>query len=95
MKRDQQRDDGAVAVAEQMCGPGRRVRRPLRGFSIDVLAAYRPTGKGRVERQVLIVREHVLAGRTFASLAELDEAFTRWVPIRRGRSTCAGRAAIR
>jgi len=26
------------------------------GFSIDVLAAYRPTGKGRVERQVLIAR---------------------------------------
>ncbi len=30
------------------------------GFVIDPLAAYRPTGKGRVERQVLIVREHVL-----------------------------------
>jgi hypothetical protein len=26
------------------------------------LAAYRPTGKGRVERQVTIVRDHVLAG---------------------------------
>jgi hypothetical protein len=26
------------------------------GFTIDVLAAYRPTGKGRVERQVNIVR---------------------------------------
>ena len=34
------------------------------GFVIDVLAAYRPTGKGRVERQVAIVRDHVLAGRT-------------------------------
>src|SRR4051794_17390364 len=30
------------------------------GFTIDVLAAYRPTGKGRVERQVLIVGDHVL-----------------------------------
>ena len=29
------------------------------GFTIDVLAAYRPTGKGRVERQVNIVRDHV------------------------------------
>src|SRR5215213_3988521 len=29
------------------------------GFAIDVLAAYRPTGKGRVERQVNIVRNHV------------------------------------
>ena len=55
------------------------------GFTIDVLAAYRPTGKGRVERQVLIAREHVLAGRTFTSLAELDAAFARWVPIRRGQ----------
>jgi transposase len=55
------------------------------GFSIDVLAAYRPTGKGRVERQVLIVREHVLAGRQFTSLAELDGAFSRWVPVRRGQ----------
>lgn len=54
-------------------------------FDIDVLAAYRPTGKGRVERQVAIVRDHVLAGRGFASLAELDAAFAAWVPIRRSR----------
>lgn len=44
-------------------------------FDIDVLAAYRPTGKGRVERQVTIARDHVLAGRGFASLADLDAAF--------------------
>jgi transposase len=55
------------------------------GFEIDVLAAYRPTGKGRVERQVLIAREHVLAGREFTSLVELDAAFERWVPIRRAQ----------
>jgi len=55
------------------------------GFVIDVLAANRPTGKGRVERQVAIVRDHVLAGRTFASLAELNGAFAEWVPIRRGQ----------
>ncbi|MGI8524040.1 MAG: IS21 family transposase [Nocardioides sp.] len=55
------------------------------GFTIDPLAAYRPTGKGRVERQVLIVREHVLAGRSFASLAELDDTFTGWLPIRRAQ----------
>ena len=55
------------------------------GFVIDVLAAYRPTGKGRVERQVAIVRDHVLAGRRFASLAELDGAFNQWVPIRRAQ----------
>ena len=47
------------------------------GFSIDVLAAYRPTGKGRVERQVAIVRDHVVAGRTFDSIADLDGAFAR------------------
>jgi transposase len=55
------------------------------GFVIDVLAAYRPTGKGRVERQVAIVRDHVLAGRVFTSLADLDGAFNQWVPIRRAQ----------
>jgi hypothetical protein len=55
------------------------------GFAIDVLAARRPQGKGRVERQVLIVREHVLAGRQFTSLDDLDQAFADWVPIRRGQ----------
>ena len=55
------------------------------GFDIDVLAARRPTGKGRVERQVLIVRDHVLAGRDFSSIGELDAAFARWLPIRRAQ----------
>jgi len=55
------------------------------GFTIDVLAAYRPTGKGRVERQVTIVRDHVIAGRRFDSIAELDGAFAAWLPIRRGQ----------
>lgn len=55
-------------------------------FDIDVLAAYRPTGKGRVERQVLIVRDHVLAGRAFSSIEELDAAFMAWVPQRRART---------
>nr|WP_167534912.1 IS21 family transposase [Streptomyces galilaeus] len=54
-------------------------------FDIDVLAAYRPTGKGRVERQVLIVRDHVLSGRAFSSLEEMDAAFTAWVPQRRAQ----------
>lgn len=54
-------------------------------FDIDVLAAYRPTGKGRVERQVLIVRDHVLAGRGFCSIEEMDAAFNAWVPLRRAR----------
>jgi transposase len=55
------------------------------GLSIDVLAARRPTGKGRVERQVGIVRDHVLAGRDFDSLAEMDSAFAGWLPIRRAQ----------
>ena len=55
------------------------------GFTIDPLAAYRPTGKGRVERQVLIVREHVLAGRSFDSLAKLDGTFAQWLLIRRAQ----------
>ncbi|MFD7533532.1 DUF6924 domain-containing protein [Streptomyces sp. NPDC059849] len=50
-----------------------------------VLAAYRPQGKGRVERQVLIVRDHVLAGRAFSSVEEMDAAFAAWVPQRRAQ----------
>src|SRR4051794_2340980 len=55
------------------------------GFTIDVLAAYRATGKGRVERQVDIGREHVLVGRSFDSLAQMDAAFAAWAPIRHGQ----------
>jgi len=51
-----------------------------------VLAAYRPTGKGRVERQVAIVGDHVLTGRRFTTLAEADAAFTGWLPIRRAQT---------
>jgi transposase len=54
-------------------------------FDIDVLAAYRPQGKGRVERQVLIVRDHVLSGRAFSSIEEMDAAFAAWVPRRRNQ----------
>lgn len=55
------------------------------GFAIDVLAAYRPTGKGRVERQVAIVRDHVVTGRSFDSIVEMDGAFEAWLPIRRAQ----------
>lgn len=55
------------------------------GFVIDVLAAHRPTGKGRVERQVDIVRDHVVAGRGFDGIDELDAAFAEWLPIRRAQ----------
>jgi hypothetical protein len=85
--------DRTKTVVKRHVAPGRAV--PLHpqaaafadhyGFGIDVLAAYRATGKGRVERQVDIGREHVLAGRRFDSLAEMDAAFTAWVPIRHGQ----------
>jgi hypothetical protein len=38
-----------------------------------------------VERQVDIVRAHVLAGRRFASVGEMDRAFTAWLPLRRAQ----------
>jgi transposase len=55
-------------------------------FAIWLAAPYRAQTKGRVERQVEIVRSHVLAGRSFASLAELDAAFAAWLPIRRAQT---------
>jgi len=85
--------DRAKTVVKRHVAPGLAV--PLHpeavafaghyGFTIDVLAAYRPTGKGRVERQVNIGRDHVLAGRDFDSLAAMDAAFAAWVPIRRAQ----------
>src|SRR6266508_2538278 len=54
-------------------------------FAIWLAAPYRAQTKGRVERQVEIVRSHVLAGRSFASLGELDAAFATWLPIRRAQ----------
>jgi transposase len=85
--------DRTKTVVKRHVAPGRAV--PIHpeaaafaahyGFTIDVLAAYRPTGKGRVERQVLIVREHVLAGRRFDSLTEMGAAFALWLPIRRAQ----------
>jgi transposase len=55
------------------------------GFAIHVAAAYRPQAKGRVERQVLIVREHVMMGRVFESLGEMDAAFLDWLLTRRAQ----------
>jgi transposase len=55
------------------------------GFAVWLAAAYRPQAKGRVERQVEIVRSHVLEGRSFDSLAEMDAAFAAWLPHRRAQ----------
>ncbi len=55
------------------------------GFSIVVAPPRRPQWKGRVERQVLIVREHVLAGRRFDDVSDMDGAFMEWLAIRRAQ----------
>jgi transposase len=55
-------------------------------FTIWLAAPHRAQTKGRVERQVEIVRSHVLDGREFASLGELDAAFAAWLPIRRAQT---------
>ena len=47
------------------------------GFTIDVLAAYRPTGKGRVERQVSIVRD--LRWHRIILAAHTGERCSAWV----------------
>ncbi|MGY4980647.1 Mu transposase domain-containing protein [Streptomyces sp. 900105755] len=39
-------------------------------YDFDVLAAYRPIGRSPVERQALLVRPHVLAGRAFSCVEE-------------------------
>lgn len=54
------------------------------GFAIVVAPPRRPQWKGRVERQVKIVRENVLMGRRFEDVAGMDRAFSEWVPVRRG-----------
>ncbi len=55
------------------------------GFSIVVAPPRRPQWKGRVERQVLIVREHVLVGRDFDDVEGMDAAFMDWLPVRRSQ----------
>jgi len=55
------------------------------GFAIRLAPARRPQAKGRVERQVEIVRTHVLNGREFDSLAAMDAAFLAWLPVRRAQ----------
>ena len=85
--------DRTKTVVRRHVGPGEAV--PLHpealafcahyGFAIHVAAAYRPQTKGRVERQVSIVREHVLRGRDFDSVGAMDAAFMDWLPLRRSQ----------
>lgn len=53
------------------------------GFAIRVAAPYRPQAKGRVERQVDVVRHGVLMGRDFDSLEAMQAGFDDWLPRRR------------
>ncbi|CAM5416357.1 hypothetical protein STENM327S_09441 [Streptomyces tendae] len=64
---------------------GGRLRRALR--LRHRRAGRLPASRARagVERQVGIVRDHVLAGRAFASVEELNAAFIAWVPLRRAK----------
>jgi len=55
------------------------------GFAIRLCAPYRPQSKGRVERVVEVTRSHVLAGRSFSSVAEMQAAWDDWLAIRRGQ----------
>lgn len=53
------------------------------GFSVVVAPPRRPQFKGRVERQVDIVRNRVVMGRDFESTQAMDDAFGAWLPSRR------------
>jgi transposase len=55
------------------------------GFAIRLCAPYRPQSKGRVERVVEVTRSHVLAGRTFSSVDQMQAAFDDWLPMRRAQ----------
>ena len=55
------------------------------GFAIVVAPPRRPQFKGRVERQVRIVRDNVLLGRDFVDPAGMDDAFMAWLPVRRSQ----------
>jgi transposase len=52
-------------------------------FDIDVLAAYRPTGKGRVEGAGPDRPRPRPVRPVFSSVEEMDAAFITWVPQRR------------
>ncbi len=56
------------------------------GFAIHVAAPYRPQAKGRVERQVDVVRHGVLMGRDFDSPESMQLAYDAWLPWRRAQA---------
>ena len=48
------------------------------GFVVDPAKARDPKAKGRVERSVQIVRQQLIAGRSYANINEANEAARRW-----------------
>jgi transposase len=55
------------------------------GFAIRLCWPKRPQTKGRVENSVKVAREHVLSGRTFSSIEEMQRAWDEWLPRRRSQ----------
>jgi transposase len=55
------------------------------GFTIRLCLPARPQTKGRVERVVQLTRSHVLAGRVFHSLEDMQQAWSEWLPLRRAQ----------
>jgi transposase len=55
------------------------------GFVARVCWPERPQSKGRVESVVGHTRAHVLAGRTFTDLSDMQRAWEAWLPIRRAQ----------
>ena len=47
-------------------------------FDVDVLAAYRPTGKGVSNAKWDIMRGHIVAGHSLDSIDELDHVLVAW-----------------
>ena len=49
------------------------------GFVIDPAKSYQPQQKGKVERSIRIVKEQLIAGRKYSSIAEANKEARIWV----------------
>jgi transposase len=55
------------------------------GFTADPARVATPEHKGKVERQMPVVRQQLVAGRSYADLAEVNEKALRWCRDQVGR----------
>ncbi len=55
------------------------------GFAVDPAKVATPEHKGKVERQVPVVRQQLVAGRVYADLADLNEKALNWCREQVGR----------